>query len=275
MLSYQHGYHAGNFADVVKHLALTRILNYLTKKDKPFFYLETHAGRGRYDLKDGQATKTLEHQDGISLLWEQRKKLSAVFNPYLDAIKELNQPNTLRFYPGSPSLAISALREQDRLACSELHPREFNHLEELPTHGKRVHYRHSDGLSDLQALLPPPERRGLVFVDPSYEIKDEYKLIPQHIKAAFNRFSTGVYCIWYPIIDRRLHSRIIRGFKEIDAKETLQIEFSLTSSIKDGMTGCGLWIINPPFVLAEEMKEILTVLRTIFNPGVSSFIIEK
>lgn len=274
MLSYQHGYHAGNFADVVKHLTLTCIINYLCKKDKPLLYLETHSGRGIYDLKDGQATKTLEFQHGISLLWEKRQKLSPLFSPYLENIKSLNSANKLRFYPGSPYLALSELRNNDRFVCSELHPREFKHLEQLPSQGKKLFLRHSDGLKDMNALLPPLERRGLIFIDPSYEIKDEFKTVPQAIKSAYSRFSTGTYCLWYPIIDRRLHEQVLRGMKDINADDNLRVEFSLTSTIKEGMTGCGLWIINPPYTLADEMKEILGVLRTIFNPGISSFVIE-
>lgn len=275
MLSYQHGYHAGGFADVVKHLTLTRIINYMIQKDKPIFYLETHSGRGIYDLKDGQATKTSEFRQGISLLWDQRKKAPPIFSPYFDAIKSLNATGTLRFYPGSPYLAISGLRPQDRLACSELHPGEFSHLEQVPQLGKHVFFNQSDGIKDLNALLPPIERRGLIFIDPSYEMKEEYKQIPNAIKLAYSRFSTGVYCLWYPIIDNRLHNQLLCGLKNINASHTLRLEFYLTASPKKGMTGCGLWVINPPYTLAEEIKKTFDFLRTLFNPGISSYLIES
>ena len=275
MLSYQHGYHAGGFADVVKHLTLTRIINYMCQTDKPALYLETHSGRGIYDLKDGQATKTAEFRQGISLLWDQRKQAPAVFSPYLNVIKSLNTNGELRYYPGSPYLAISGLRTQDRLAFSELHRGEFSHLEQLPTLGKHVFFNHSDGVKALNATLPPIERRGLIFVDPSYEIKEEYKQIPAAIKSAYTRFSTGVYCLWYPIIDNRLHNQLLCGLKSINADHILRVEFFLTASAQQGMAGCGLCIINPPYTLVEELKSSLDFLRTIFNPGISSYLIES
>jgi len=274
MLSYQHGYHAGNFADVVKHLTLSRIINYLVEKDKPLLYLETHSGRGVYDLKDSQAKKTGEFLEGISLLWEKKTQLSPLFAPYLKVLRALNPTDKLRYYPGSPYLAISGLREQDRLVCCELHPREFDALTHLSTQGKKVFFNETDGMKCVNALLPPVERRGLTFIDPSYEIKDEYKQIPDAIKAAYTRFATGVYCLWYPIIDKRLHEQLIRRMTGINAERSLRIEFYLTGAVKPGMTGCGLWIINPPFTLAEEMKSILTTLKSIFNPGISFYIVE-
>ncbi len=277
MLSYQHGYHAGSFADVIKHLTLTRLLHYLVTKDKPLFYLETHAGQGKYHLKNSQALKTGESCRGITLLWEQREKLPAIFAPYLQVIKDMNTKmlSELNYYPGSPAIAINMLREKDRLYCCELHPREFEYLQQLPHPGKRVFYSHSDGLASLNALLPPAERRGLIFIDPSYEVKTEYKEIPKALKSAYQRFATGIFCLWYPIVDKRLHEQLLRGMNNIAAKETLRIEFNLTNANQAGMTGCGLWIINPPYVLANEMKIALQHLKTLFNPKGSSFIINR
>lgn len=275
MLSYQHGYHAGNFADVVKHLTLARLLTYMTSKDKPILYLETHSGRGIYDLKDSQAAKTGEYLQGISPVWEKKEQLPALFAPYIQSLRNINPSPNLRFYPGSPLLAIDLLREQDRLYCCELHPREFAQLDELHRQGRRVHFSNSDGMEALKALLPPAERRGLIFIDPSYEVKTDYKLIPRAINAAFQRFSTGVYCLWYPLVDNRLHEQLVRGMSAIPTKSALRVEFNLTTATLPGMTGCGLWIINPPFTLADELKEALQVLKTMFNPGVSSFLIEK
>lgn len=274
MLSYQHGYHAGNFADVVKHLTLSRLLSYMLAKEKPLFYLETHSGRGKYDLKDSQATKTGEYRQGINLLWAQREKLPPLFSPYLKTISKINNAQELRYYPGSVCLAIEMLRQQDRLYCCELHPREFEHLNELPHQGKRVFISHSDGMESLQALLPPAERRGLIFIDPSFEVKTDYKKVPNAIRLAYQRFETGVYCLWYPIVDKHFHEQLLRGMGNITLKNALRIEFNLTSANQPGMTGCGLWIINPPYLLAEEMKIVLQQLRTLFNPGVSSFIVE-
>lgn len=274
MLSYQHGYHAGCFADVVKHFTLSRMLDYLVSRDKPLFYLETHAGRGIYDLKAAQANKTGEYLEGIDLLWKQKDALPDVFSGYMEQISKLNSGKDLRYYPGSPLIAIDQLRDIDRLYCCELHPREFTQLEFLPKQDKRVHYSHTDGIKSMTSLLPPPERRGLVFIDPSYELKDEYKTVPQAIKAACQRFPTGVFCLWYPIIDNRLHEQVMRGMRAIEGVKHLRIEFELSKNVQSGMRGCGLWIINPPWVLAEEMKTGLAALCKLLNPGKSSFIVE-
>ncbi|HRD68762.1 MAG TPA: 23S rRNA (adenine(2030)-N(6))-methyltransferase RlmJ [Legionella sp.] len=274
MLSYQHGYHAGNFADVLKHITLTRLLSYLKLKEKPYFYLETHAGKGIYDLMDKQAEKTGEYREGIKLIWPDKKKLPSALHDYFKAISTLNAGDELRMYPGSPSLAINALRTQDRAYLCELHPREYDALNEIPFFNKKVHLSNSDGIAAMKALLPPSEKRGLIFIDPSYEIKEEYKDIPAAMKQAYNRFSTGVYCLWYPVVNRKLTEQLIRRLQDIGAKDNLRLEFNLTMAPKDGMTGAGLWIINPPYTLAAEMKIVLDALRTYFNPGVSSYIIE-
>ncbi|TAL61789.1 MAG: 23S rRNA (adenine(2030)-N(6))-methyltransferase RlmJ [Legionella sp.] len=274
MLSYQHGYHAGTFADVVKHLALTRVLAYLKQKDKPLFYLETHSGKGLYDLRDTQAVKTGESKQGIQLLWPQRNTLPPVFNDYLQSIISLNQSGELRHYPGSPWLAMHSLRNQDRMYFCELHPKEYQLLNQLPHLNKKVHISHSDGIASLKSLLPPPEKRGLIFIDPAYEIKEEYKKIPQAIKQSYQHFSQGVYGLWYPVVDKKFTEQLLRGMQDIGAKNTLHIQFNLTLARQDGMTGCGLCFINPPYTLAEEMKEALECLKRYFNPGVSSYRIE-
>ena len=275
MLSYQHGYHAGNFADVIKHLTLTALLNYLIRKDKPLLYLETHAGRGLYDLNDKKALKTGEARQGIERIWEIKEQLPSAFATYMQQLACVNKGKNLRYYPGSPCLAINLLRQQDRIVCAELHPGEFEHLQHLSHAGKRVYYRNSDGLAELKALLPPVERRGLIFMDPSYEVKTEYRQIPAALKAAYQRFATGVYCVWYPIVDKHHHEQLLRGLKNTGAKDNLRIEFNLAPPIKAGMTGCGLWVINPPYVLAAELKTALEALKKVFNPGFSSYLIES
>lgn len=275
MLSYQHGYHAGNFADVIKHFTLTRLITYLTTKEKPIFYLETHSGRGIYDFKDSQALKTKEFLSGIALVWQQKEKLSSLFNPYLTSLRNLNPKGELRFYPGSPKIAIEHLREQDRLFCCELHPREYERLNELNDKSRRVHFSNTDGMHQLIALLPPQEKRGLIFIDPSYEMKNDYKTVPTILKKAHAQFSSGTYCLWYPLVDNHLHQQLLRGLTDIPANNKLRVEFYLTAARAPGMTGCGLWIINPPYTLAKEMKEALSFLRPLFNPPTSSFLIES
>ena len=274
MLSYQHGYHAGNFADVLKHITLSLLLSYMIKKEKPLLYLETHAGKGLYDLQDKQALKTGEAVEGIERLWPEAKTLPGVFKPYIERLHSFNQHGTLRYYPGSPAIAIDSLRTQDRLVCCELHPGEFKHLQDVDTQGKRVSYEHVNGIDRLKALLPPIERRGLIFIDPSYEIKTDYQQIPAAVKDAYQRFATGVYCIWYPLVDKQLHAKLLRGLKEVGADHYLRIEFYLGDDSKPGMTGTGLWIINPPYILHSQLKLALDTLCQIINPGLSSYLIE-
>ncbi|MDP3704582.1 MAG: 23S rRNA (adenine(2030)-N(6))-methyltransferase RlmJ [Legionellaceae bacterium] len=273
MLSYQHSYHAGCFADVIKHVILTRILDYMVKKDKPLFYLETHSGRGIYNIKDKHALKTGEAALGIELLWALRSQLPAIFSDYIRNIQQINTTKDHRFYPGSPALAIDMLRTDDRLFLCELHPGEFDHLEQLPHRDKRVFCSNSDGLEQLSAQLPPTERRGLIFIDPSYELKTEYRTVPDAIKSAYRRFPTGVYCLWYPLIDNKLHGQLIRGLTSIEAKNHIRMEFHLNDRQQSGMSGCGLWIINPPFTLTAELKAAGEIFKTIFNPGKSSYLV--
>lgn len=275
MLSYQHGYHAGAFADVVKHFTLVRILRYLCKKEKPIFYLETHAGKGRYDLKSSQSLKTGEASLGIEQLWANQAKLSDLFVPYLESIRDCNPNGSLRYYPGSPWLAMHHLRPIDRLYCCELHPREFQELRQIKRDDRemKIHISHSDGLEQLSVLLPPPERRGLIFIDPSYEIKTDYRQIPDYVHAAYRRFNKGVYCIWYPIVEQKWNDQLLKYLAKIGA-ESLRVEFNMMDIKHPGMTGCGLWIINPPFVLAAELKAALPELLKLFNPGLSSYRVE-
>jgi 23S rRNA (adenine2030-N6)-methyltransferase len=274
MLSYQHGYHAGNFADVFKHCALTRLLTYLIQKDKPLFYLETHSGKGLYDFKDKQSEKTGEYKQGIQLIWPHKKQLPAPFKEYMQTIRQLNKTDALRLYPGSPYLAINTLRAIDRAYFCELHPAEYDVLTTIPELGKKVHFSNTDGIDALKALLPPPEKRGLVFIDPSYEIKDEYKTIPNTLKQIIPKFAHGVYCLWYPIVNKKLTEQLSRRMQEIGASNTLKVEFHLTTRHQDGMTGCGLWIINPPYTFASEIKAVCETLKTYFNPKESSYTIE-
>jgi 23S rRNA (adenine2030-N6)-methyltransferase len=274
MLSYQHQYHAGSFADVIKHCILTHILQYLITKDKPLVYLETHAGRGLYDLKDKAAQKTEEFKKGIALLWPNRHALPLSFKPYIQAIENINPDGLLRYYPGSPHLALTTLRSMDRSVFFELHPREFLALSVLPHRGNRVYFNQSDGLEGLKALLPPPEKRGFIFIDPTFECKEEYKTIPVILKNAYKRFATGVFCLWYPVVDMKLSQRVIRGMKDISSRY-LHLEFLLNRKDNPGMYGCGLFIINPPFGLEKIVREILNTLKVVYNAKGASYILES
>jgi len=265
MLSYQHSYHAGCFADVVKHIAHTNILEYMLKKDNPLFYFESHAGRGQYDLTDKHAKKTGEARDGIEKIWSNNSKLPDVFTTYIKIIQQMNPDKTLKFYPGSPFIAIDMLRKIDRAYLCELHPTEFEHLKKLKKFDKKLFCNNSNGMEQLIAQIPPHEKRALVFIDPSYELKDEYKTLPKIIKYAYQKFSTGVYCIWYPIIDNKLHEQLTKGLSTIPTKNYLKVEYTLKEVPQFGMKGCGLWIINPPFTLADSLKSANNIFESVLK----------
>jgi len=273
MLSYQHIYHAGCFADVLKHIVLSNILDYMTQKESPLFYLETHGGRGLYDLASNEAKKTKEADLGVFPLWENQSNAPEMCSPFLKTLNELNPTSNMRFYPGSPKLAISQLRTQDRLFINELHPKEFQFLSQLRKDHKRVHYSQTDGIKQLESLLPPPEKRGLIFIDPSYELKEEYKTIPKAIIKAYNKFSNGVFCLWYPIIDSYQHQQLLNQFNKLSEAKTLRVEFEFANEQQLNMNGCGLWIINPPFRLQSELPELINYLKEIFKaPKANSLI---
>ncbi len=272
MLSYQHGYHAGSFADVIKHLVLTHLMDYLIKKDKPLFYLETHAGKGCYDLKHGQAQRNQEYKTGILPLWQQRNTLPEAFLPYLQTIQALNQTDNLQLYPGSPYFALHHLRAQDRIYLCEAHPQEFDALSRLAKQNKRVHFSNDDGWGALKALLPPPEKRGLIFIDPSFEIKSEYQTVPKLIDAAYQLFPQGTYCLWYPMTPSLSFQSLTQKLKAKSFEKTLNIEFYIAKQSETiGMYGTGLWIINPPYTLAQTLKPMLETLKTILYPGTSGY----
>lgn len=275
MLSYQHSYHAGCFADVIKHLALCQILTYMAQKEKPIFYLDTHAGRGLYDLQAKEALKTLEHTTGIAALWAERAQLPSVCSNYISTIQDLNTDEKLRYYPGSPIIAAQLLRQQDRLFLCERHPGEFTYLHSVMADYSRVYCAQEDGYHALLARVPPPEKRGLIMIDPSYEMKQEYRNVPLALQTALRHFSNGVYCIWYPILDKKLHAQLLRGLGAVSTVPGLRAEFYLNSLSAAGMDACGLYLFNPPFSLESTLRHIFTYLLKIFNPGRSSYVLQS
>ncbi|MCX7091489.1 MAG: 23S rRNA (adenine(2030)-N(6))-methyltransferase RlmJ [Legionellales bacterium] len=275
MLSYQHIYHAGCFADVIKHLGLCNILSYMVQKEKPIFYLDTHAGRGLYDLHAKEAMKNQEFLSGITALWSERTKLPPEFSDYLAALEQWNPNGHLQYYPGSPALAMQLLRSQDRLFLCERHPGEFEHLQQVTRGHARVHCAIEDGYHALQSRLPPPERRGMIMLDPSYEIKNEYRTVAEKVQAALRHFGSGVFCIWYPIIDKKLHAQLIQGFAATPNIPALRAEFHLNSKPSVGMDACGLYIYNPPFLLEQALRSIFDRLLKVFNPGRSSYVLQS
>ena len=263
MLSYQHAYHAGNFADVVKHITLCLICDYLTKKDKPLFYIETHSGRGKYDLRLPISQKTAEFKDGVGLIWQNKSKIPEVFSPWLRVIEKYNH-HELTYYPGSPLFALECLRQQDRFQFCELHPGEFEILKQLNKQQRSVLFAFQDGMQALNATLPPKEKRGLIFIDPSYELKQEYQTIPKIIQQVYKKFPTGVYCLWYPILSNDAYLKLNKGMQKIDCLDKLHIEYFLGNDKKVGMHGCGIWILNPPYILKTQIDEVVSTLKQFF-----------
>jgi len=257
MLSYRHAFHAGNYADVLKHLVLTRTLSYMAQKSAPICYIDTHAGAGGYSLLCSEAKKTDEFSRGIGLLWGE-KGLPPPLNEYRALVERFNEGRALRNYPGSPWIARQLLRKQDRLELCELHPKDHPLLARLFKAERRISCHFGDGFKRSLALVPPVERRGLVLIDPSYEIKSDYAQVVQHIKELYKRFATGTYALWYPLVDeqrvRTLEKAFIRsGMRNI---ELYQLDISEDHS-QPGMTGSGMIVVNPPWTLKKDVCEAL------------------
>ena len=261
MLSYQHIYHAGNPADVHKHALLSRMLAYLTAKDKPLSYLETHAGRGLYMLDAPEAIKTGEAAAGIGAM-VQRGGLPAD-HPYLGALAQVRAAHGPQAYAGSPMLAAQFLRPGDRMHLAELHPQEHAALDfAMSPYGARI-YR-QDGFAMAQAVCPPDPRRGLMLIDPSYEIKTDYQTIPEQIAKLHRKWNVGVICLWYPILTSRAHVPML------DALERQGLPGALRHEVRfppvrpgHGMVGSGLFIVNAPFGTEEDAQRLTEVFARV------------
>ena len=255
MLSYRHAYHAGNFADILKHTVLIEALNYLHKKDKPFEYIDTHAGAGLYDLSDKFANKNKEFKNGI-------EKLNLDDFPeladYFAAIDHFNAINTTGIYPGSPAIAKQYLRRQDRAWLFEKHPSDHAILKEHMIKNRRIRVSPDDGFKGLISLLPPHSRRALILIDPSYEIKEDYKHVFDYTLKAYRKFSTGTYAIWYPVVDRYRVDDLEQQFKKSGIKNIQLFELGLSpDSSERGMSASGMIVINPPWTLFDKMEQLL------------------
>lgn len=260
MLSYRHAFHAGNFADVFKHVLLVQLIRALQRKDKPFRLLDTHAGAGRYDLHSALARKNREFSSGLGRLWN-RAGLSPELNEYLERVRALNPDGVPRWYPGSPRIARDLLRPDDRLVLTELHPTEFPQLKVEFAGDRQVAVHHADGYTTLKAFLPPPERRGLVFVDPAFERKDEFDRLVEAVQLIHGRWASGMVAIWYPILDRAPSLRFQRTLKERGIPAILCAELGLhPHDAPPGLHGCGMIVVNPPWRLDETLRGLLPEL---------------
>lgn len=265
-MNYRHIYHAGNFADVLKHAVLALLIRYMQKKDKAFRVLDTHAGIGLYDLSSEEAQKTGEWKDGIGRLLEAElaPQVAAILQPYLEAVREVNPDGTVKFYPGSPKLARSLFRPQDRLAAMELHPEDCRRLSRLFEGDYQVRVTELDGWLSLGAHLPPKEKRGLVLVDPPFEIEGEYERLANGLATAYRRFPGGTYCLWYPLKKGAPIKQFHETLQALDIPKMLCTELSVRSERETtGLSGSGLIIVNPPFTLKDELHRLLPALKDI------------
>ena len=257
MLSYRHGFHAGNFADVLKHMVLIHVLEYMKQKEKPLRLIDTHAGAGVYKLNGAQAQKNREFDNGIARLWPMSNLPTAVQH-YTDCVRELNEHGQLQIYPGSPLFMRKLMREQDRLFLHELHPADYQFLRDAMRDHKNIKVINEDGFAGLQALLPPPDRRALVLIDPSYEVKSDYQLLIKQLIQAHKKFSTGTFMIWYPVVLRQRIDEMELALKKSGIKDIQLMELGLQpDNPEHGMTSSGMIVINPPWTLWSAMEEAL------------------
>jgi 23S rRNA (adenine2030-N6)-methyltransferase len=272
MLSYLHAYHAGNHADVLKHVVLLAILAKLTAKDKPLRYVETHAGAGGYDLRSAAAQKNREYLAGIAKLWKIADAPAPVAR-LVDFVHRYNDGATkIERYPGSPWLAREALRASDSLYLFELHPAEHRTLEHKLGADPRVTVLRQDGLEGCVGLVPPPEKRGLVFIDPSYEVKDEHHQVLDGLGKAHRRFATGTFAIWYPVIERRWVQRFERAVRATGIAPLELYELSVAQDGRGrGLTGSGVIVVNPPWKLRDELEIALPWLARALGANGGAF----
>jgi 23S rRNA (adenine2030-N6)-methyltransferase len=266
MLSYRHAFHAGNHADVLKHLVLMLCIEHMNSKDKPYTLVDTHAGAGFYALDAEQAKRTGEYVEGIGRLWE-RKDLPPPLVAYVALVRALNGSATLRRYPGSPRIAASLIRDtaqvRDTLRLCELHSTDFALLRrQFKDAGRHISVEQADGFEVLKAALPPPSRRGLVLIDPSYEIKSDYMKVVVAVKDALKRFATGTYLVWHPMLPTIEANQLPEKLKKAGASHWLHATLSVRAPATKGhgMHGSGMFVINPPWTLAAALEECLPFL---------------
>ncbi|ROT45195.1 23S rRNA (adenine(2030)-N(6))-methyltransferase RlmJ [Pusillimonas sp. NJUB218] len=282
MFSYRHAFHAGNHADVLKHSILVQILDYFNQKDTPYWVIDTHAGAGIYDLTDEWATKNAEFTDGLDRVLATEKR-PPMIERYLEAVGDFNPDGVANYYPGSPWLAMQALRQKDRLRLFELHPNEIAILQENLAQQdrsvqKKVMVYEQDGFTGLRALLPPPTRRSVTIIDPSYEAKSDYRATLQCVQDALRRFPTGCYAVWYPLVQRREVTELQRSLEKLKDCSWVNATLSVRKPPSDGfgLFGSGMFIINPPYTLHDALARALPWLsKTLALDNRATFTLKK
>jgi len=268
-MNYRHAYHAGNHADVLKHIVLVRVIEQLKKKDKPFRLIDAHAGIGVYDLGGIEAGKTGEWEGGIGRMAAPfAAEIENLLAPYRGCIAALNPPGELRFYPGSPDLAARLLRRDDRLVVNELHPEDTARLAEHFRGDPRVTVVALDAGIAIKAHLPPPERRGIILIDPPYEAADEAERALRMLGQGLRRFATGVFLLWYPVKADQTADQIVRGATALGQPATLQVELRVREAFRaGGLAGSGMIVVNAPWKLDEELQGMVPVLAARLGLG--------
>jgi 23S rRNA (adenine2030-N6)-methyltransferase len=261
MLAYRHAFHAGNHADVLKHTVLTLLLRYMNQKDKPYRLVDTHAGAGGYSLEGRYAQKKGEFEQGIGRLWE-RDDLPEAVADYVARVREFNPQGPLEQYPGSPAFAQMLLRAQDQLRLFELHPTDHRILESYLGSVKGAEVKNADGFEGLKSQLPPSTRRAVVLMDPSYEGHGDYSRVVASLRDALTRFADGVYMVWYPQVQKLEAAQLPRRLEALAPKGWLHARLTVQEPDSQGfgLAGSGVFIINPPFTLHDQMLLVLPYL---------------
>lgn len=262
-MNYRHAYHAGNFADVMKHATLALVVEHLKQKPAPFRVIDTHAGIGLYDLGSSMAAKTGEWVDGIGRIFAARPdgEIAELLAPYLEAVESVNSAEPLARYPGSPLVARYLMRAEDTLVVNELHPDDYQELRGLFARDRQVKVLNLDGWSALKALLPPRERRGVVLVDPPFEERGDLDRLATGLREAVRRFATGTFLLWYPIKDGRLIDTFKQTLTALELPKLLVVELLLQEPADATvLNGCGLVIVNPPYRLDDKLDVLLPYL---------------
>ena len=295
MLGYRHAFHAGNHGDVLKHCILIFCLEYLKQKDKAFYYIDTHAGAGEYSLNNGYAAQNREWEQGISRLYapKQGQSFDQSQNLDRDTVQTEGPHPSIPlpvsayieccgsflergFYPGSPAIAKALLRKQDRGFCFELHPADHQMLQRFLSENKRFQIRGEDGFKGLISLLPPLTRRACILIDPSYELKSDYTALPHCLEAAFKRFPSGTYIVWYPLLGRKEAQQLPSVLTALKPENYCRLELAVTSSNASpwGMYGSGIIVFNPPWELKEQAESSLTFLASFLGDKNASWNME-
>jgi 23S rRNA (adenine2030-N6)-methyltransferase len=269
-MNYRHAFHAGNHGDVLKHVVLTRVLSYMTAKDKPFRLLDAHAGIGRYDLSGPEAFKTGEWRDGIGLLLEEQPsgEERTLLEPFLSIVARMNHDGTIRHYCGSPEIAVRMLRRQDKIVLNELHPQDCATLTTNYASDRRVRVTGVDAVRAVKAELPFPERRGVVLLDPAYESADDSSDLVRMVVHVAQRMAQTVVLAWYPVKSEKFVADLLDSMKRLNLPSLLHIQL-IVKQVHEfgGLAGSGLLVFNPPWVLADECKTLLPFLARVLGKG--------